>query len=190
MAHITTIGAGIYSDVSFSTDTSFTIAGAGGLSESAWKAFFATVALPGAAGGTGIFRRISNVREMPQFGTPPNIVNVPTYGFKTSKQVQGQADAPSFELNINFVPSDWASATDYLGIYVGNSTPYAFRITLLNSLPTTYVSTAGGLGTVQNTQYYFGGKLEALQINPQLTDSNQATVTVSVQTDFYGPWTS
>jgi len=201
MAHIAAIGAGMFSDISFSTDLTtggWSLAAAPTFSEANWKALFASAVDPGTAGGiTGKFRRLTNIREMPQFGTPPNIVNVPTYGFKTSKQVQGQSDAPTFEIMVNFVPSDWQTATDYLGNYLNGGVQYnayPFRIVLLNAAPTLataaqYASTAPGVGSVANTQYYFGGRLEAIQINPQLTDSNQATVTVSVQTDFYGPWT-
>jgi len=129
-------------------------------------------------------------------GVPPNIVNVPNYGSKTSRQIQGQSDSPSFEVTLNFVPLHWQDAATYLGELVGDGKLWAFRFTLLNSEPTgstfatKYASTAGGVGTVQNSQYYWGGKLEALQVNPQLTDSNTAVITISIQTDFLGAYTS
>jgi len=198
MPHITTIGAGLFSDLSFSTDTAFSTSAASGYIDTDWQAFFATSIALGAAGGTGKFRRLGNVREFPQMGTPPNIVNVPVYGAKTSSQVQGQADAPTFEVTLNFVPEDWKNATDYLGKYVGNGTAYAFRFTLLNAEPAGYASTQAGLGTVKggsagsgkNSQYFWGGKLEALQVSPQLTDANTAIITISIQTVFAGAFTN
>jgi hypothetical protein len=65
---------------------------------------------------------------------------------------------------------------------------------LLNAEPTgagatKYASTAAGLGTVQNSQYYWIGKLEALQVTPQLTDANTATITLTIQSDFFGAYT-
>ncbi len=145
-------------------------------------------------GGTkasGTFVRIKNVREFPSMGTPPNIVNVPVYGSKTSQQIQGQADAPSIELTVNYVPADWAAGT-LLGDAVGDGKQYVFRFALLNAEPAMYSSEstpANGIGSVANSQYFWIGKIEALQVNPQLTDANTATVTVSIQSEFFGAFT-
>jgi hypothetical protein len=46
-----------------------------------------------------------------------------------------------------------------------------------------------GLGTVQNSQYYWIGKMDALQVTPQLTDANTATVTITIQSAFFGAYT-
>jgi hypothetical protein len=64
----------------------------------------------------------------------------------------------------------------------------------MNSEPTgtgdtKYASTAAGIGTVENSQYYWVGKIEALQVSPQLTDSNTATVTLTLQSEFFGAYT-
>jgi hypothetical protein len=78
---------------------------------------------------------------------------------------------------------------------VGDGKQYCFRFTLMNSQPTggttatKYSSTAPGLGTVQNSQYYWIGKMDALQVTPQLTDANTATVTITIQSAFYGAYT-
>ena len=139
--------------------------------------------------------RIKNVREFPAMGTPPNVVNVPVYGSATSQQIQGQADAPSMEITLNYVAADWAKeASNILGSMVGDGNQYVFRFSLLNAEPTgagatKYASTAAGLGTVQNSQYYWIGKLEALQVTPQLTDANTATITLTIQSDFFGAYT-
>ena len=200
MTHISTIGAGLFSDLSFSTEVPVTTAGLAAYAEQDWFDLFATYAALGAAGGAGIFKRIADIRSFPEMGTPPNIVNVPVYGSKTSRQVQGQADAPSFEVEINFIPDNWKVATDYLGGLIGNGVLYAFRFSLLNAEPAGYTSGTAGLGTAlggtagtpacKNSQYFWGGKFEAIQVNPQLTDANTAKLTISIQTAFVGAFTN
>ena len=189
MAHISSIGAGMFSDLSVANPLSTVTAATD--TEAEFVALFATESdTPGA----GAFIRIKNVREFPAMGTPPNVVNVPVYGQKSSQQIQGQADAPSLEVTVNYIPADWAAGS-VLGSMVGDGKLHAFRFTLLNadssgSTPATkYASVAAGLGTVQNSQYYWLGKVEAMQVNPQLTDANTATVTFTIQSPFYGPYT-
>jgi len=197
MTHITSIGAGIFSDLSYSIDNPDLAAPSTAI-EATYKGYFVTLLANGTnvTAGVNEFRRIADVREFPQMGTPPNIVNVPTFGFKTSKQVQGQADAPTFEVTINYVPSDWDTiVTNYKhGSLVGNGKLYPFRFTLLNSAPTgtwaSVDSTGLGAGGIGNSQYFWMGKFEALQINPQLTDGNTAVLTISIQSDFVGPFTN
>ena len=189
MTHISSIGAGIYTDLSMSRET---YNGTLPADETAWKASFAAELANGNAVtvATGEFTRIKNVREFPAIGTPPNIVNVPVYGSKTSQQIQGQADAPSMEISLNYVASDWQAAANYLGSMVGDGLQRPFRFTILNAEPDAYTSLAAGLGTVENSQYFFIGKLEALQVSPSLTDANTATLTISVQSEFYGAYTN
>lgn len=200
MAHITSIGAGLYSDLSVAMPTTQLTAAALAALDTAseFQALFATEV--NAVGGTkaaNTFVRIKDVREFPAMGTPANIVNVPVYGSKTSRQIQGQADAPSLELTLNYVASDWADdATSLLGTAVGDGNIYVFRFALLNTEPTgsttatRYSSTTAGLGVVQNSQYFWYGKIEALLVTPQLTDANTATLTLSMQSDFYGAYTN
>lgn len=179
MAHITSIGAGIYSALAINTTAITNTTSADTLSE--LVALFADELN---------FVEVKNVREFPQIGTPANIVNVPVYGQKTSSQIQGQADAPNIEITINYVPSEWAAGTD-LGDLVGDGNVYAFQFSLLNTKPASLETTAGtsGLGSTANSNFYFRGKVEALLVSPQLTDANQATLTISVQSDFFGPAT-
>ena len=177
MAHINSIGAGIYS--ALAVNTTPLASGAAGDTAAELKALFAD---------DTAFVEIKNVREFPQMGTPANIVNVPVYGQKTSSQVQGQADAPNLEITLNYVPEDWATGSD-LGDMVGDGNQYAFQFSLLNSKPASLEATVGGLGTVKNSNFYFVGKVEALLISPQLTDANQATLTLSLQGEFFGPET-
>jgi hypothetical protein len=198
MAHITSIGAGMFSDLSVAMPTTDLSAAALAALDTAaeFQALFATeIDSIGGTKAANTFVRIKNVREFPAMGTPPNIVNVPNYGSKTSRQIQGQADAPSMEITLNYVPADWAKETgNLLGNAVGDGITRVFRFTLMNAAPTAsgataYSSTTGGIGTVQNSQYYWYGKLEALQVNPQLTDANTATITITIQSDFYGAYT-
>jgi hypothetical protein len=198
MAHITSIGAGMYSDLAVATPSSdLSAAQLAALDTAAeFQALFASeIETQGGTKGTGTFCRIKNVREFPAMGTPPNVVNVPVYGSATSQQIQGQADAPSMEITLNFVAAEWAKETgNILGSMVGDGKQYVFRFGLLNSAPTgsgatKFASTTSGLGTVQNSQYYWVGKLEALQVTPQLTDANTATITITIQSDFFGAYT-
>lgn len=198
MAHINSIGAGMYSDLAVATpQTDFTATSLAALDTSAeFMALFASeINTVGGTKAAGTFVRLKNVREFPAMGTPPNVVNVPVYGSATSQQIQGQADAPSMEITLNYIAADWAKeAGNILGNMVGDGKQYVFRFALLNSEPTAsgdtkYASTSAGLGTVQNSQYFWVGKLEALQVTPQLTDANTATVTLTIQSDFYGAYT-
>lgn len=194
MAHISSIGAGMFSDLAIaaaSADPAFSTLD----TQAEFEALFATeINSAGGTKGTNTFVRVANVREFPSMGTPPNIVNVPVYGQKSSQQIQGQSDAPNLEITVNYVPADWASGT-ILGDMIGNGKLVVFRFALLNSEPTgtgvtKYASTVAGLGTVQNSVYYWFGKAEALLVNPQLTDANTATITMSIQSKFYGAYTA
>lgn len=179
MAHITSIGAGIYSALAVNTTAITSAASVDTLAE--LVALFAD---------DTAFKEIKNVREFPQIGTPANIVNVPTYGQKTSQQIQGQADAPNLEVTINYVPSEWDPTTvGGLGSKVGDGKQYAFQFSLLNTKPASLETNAQGLGATANSNFYFVGKLEALLVSPQLTDANQATLTLSIQSEFFGPAT-
>lgn len=198
MAHISSIGAGMYSDLAVATPaTPFNSATLAALDTAAeFAALFASeIESVGGTKAANTFVRIKNVREFPAMGTPPNVVNVPVYGSATSQQIQGQADAPSMEITLNYVASDWAQEnTNILGSMVGDGNQYVFRFSLLNSAPTgagatKFASSAPGLGTVQNSQYFWIGKLEALQVTPQLTDANTATITLTIQSDFFGAFT-
>ena len=198
MAHIASIGAGLFSDLAVATPASpLNAAALAALDTDAeFMALFATeIASQGGTKAAGTFVRLKNVREFPAMGTPPNVVNVPVYGSKTSQQIQGQADAPSMEITLNYVPAEWAAeASNILGSMVGDGNQHVFRFALLNAEPTgsgdtKYSSTASGLGTVGNSQYFWVGKLEALQVSPQLTDANTATITLTIQSEFFGAYT-
>jgi len=197
MAHITSIGAGLFSDLSVAAPASdFTAAALAALDTAAeFQGLFSTeIDTIGGVKAANTFVRVKNVREFPSMGITPNVVNVPVYGQKSTQQIQGQSDAPSMEIQLNFVSADWAKDTStILGSMVGDGKQYVFRFTLMNAEPagngnTKYASTAPGIGTVQNSQWYFVGKIDALLVNPQLTDANTATVTLTVQSAMYGAY--
>lgn len=126
--------------------------------------------------------RMPSVREFPSIGTPANIVNVPVYGQKTSSQVQGQADAPTLEVTVNYVADDMTEIHNLVG------TDCVFRF-MMASQAVTEDEGASATLAVNNTEFYFLGKIEAILVNPALTDATTATVTLSAQSDFFGPAT-
>jgi len=191
MAQITSIGAGLFTDISIaapSTDLSASALAALDTATEFQALFGEEITSAGGTKGAATFVRITNVREFPSIGTPPNIVNVPVYGSKTSQQIQGQSDAPTIELTLNYVPSEWAADT-ILGDMVGDGIQRVLRFTILNAEPDSYETGAAGIGSVQNSQFYWVGKVEALLVSPSLTDSNTSTVTISVQSAFFGAYT-
>ena len=194
--HISSIGAGMFSGLAVATPaTDLTLAAIAALDTYAeFAALFATeIKSVGGAKAAGTFVDIANVREFPPLGTPPNVVNVPGYGASTSKQIQGQADPNSMEITLNYVPADWANGS-ILGNAVGDGKLRVFRFAMLNSKPTgtgptAMASAPAGLGTVENSQWFFIGKLEAQQVTPNLTDANTSTVTITLQSAFFGAYT-
>jgi len=175
MAHISSLGAGIFTyldiftgTVPANTDTAAEVA-----------ALFVGDT-PGTPNASHI--RMPSVREFPSVGTPANIVNVPVYGQKTSSQVQGQADAPSLEVTVNYVAEDMTAIHNLVGQNV------AFRFMMTASACTPAEGSDSTLAK-ENTEFYFLGKIEAILVNPALTDTTTATVTMSTQTEFFGPAT-
>lgn len=175
MAHISSLGAGIFTYLDLFKGT--IPAGTDTAAECA-ALFVGTT--PGTADADHV--RMPSVREFPSVGTPANIVNVPVYGQKTSSQVQGQADAPSLEVTVNYVAEDMTAIHALVGQNV------IFRFMMAASAVSPDEGAATNLA-VENTEFYFQGKIEAILVNPALTDTTTATVTLSTQSDFFGPAT-
>jgi len=171
MAHISSLGAGIYSYLDIysgsTTPASETASGYAALFASANSADIA---------------RMPSVREFPSIGTPANIVNVPIFGQATSSQVQGQADAPSLEVTVNYIANDMVDFHNLVGQEV------YFRF-LMSNEAVDLTTSLGATIAADNTEFYFKGKIEAILVNPALTDATTATVTLSAQSDFFGPAT-
>jgi hypothetical protein len=161
MAQISSIGAGIYTSLAYIADD---------VNADTASEFLALS-----------MTSISNVRDFPAFLAPANIVNVPAYGQKQSSQIAGQADAPTLEFTINYVPS----VHNAINTLVGNGLTYIFRIRLANApLPATLLS------TTEHTDFYVRGKFASFQVTPSLSDSNQAKIALSTQGDYWGPYTT
>lgn len=187
MAFPTSISAAQFSALAVSRD-----AVPATLNETNLKGNFATAA---------DFEEIANIRDMPAFGTPANIVKVPVYGQAQTQSIGAQSDAPDLELTINFVPDDWAkngnsfATSGTLGDAVADGIAKVFQFALLPAKPPalTTALTAGVGGTlaapVPNALIYFVGKMESLLITPARDDASTATVALSIQSDFYGPYT-
>ena len=184
MAHITNIGAGIFSKVLFEVSeftATFTTA-ATNYENNFNLAEPVSEAIPTSDNS---FTEIPEMREAPSFGVPPSLVNVPNFGSKTSQQVQGQADPTNIEISINYAPIQWTQAR--LGQFVGDDKNHLFAVVLANAQPgggelSDYQLTSA-LG-VPNSITYFVGQIAAVQFQPNLTDSNQATVTIALRSDF------
>jgi hypothetical protein len=175
MAHISSLGAGIFTYLDIFTGT---IPASTDTAAEAAALFVGST--PGAADATHV--RMPSVREFPSVGTPANIVNVPVYGQNTSSQVQGQSDSPSLEVTVNYVADDMTAIHALIG------TNCVFRFMMSASAVTVAEGSAATL-TPENTEFYFLGKIEAILVNPALTDATTATVTLSAQSDFFGPAT-
>jgi len=174
MAHITSLSSGIFSYLDFYN----TAPAATDDTASEYAALFVTA-------NASSIKRLPSVREFPSIGTPANIVNVPVYGQNTSSQVQGQADAPTLEVTVNYVPDDMTDFHTLIG------TQGAFRFMMCSQATTLAASldTASTALAYGNTEFYFKGKIEAILVNPALTDATTAVMTLSTQSDFFGPAT-
>jgi hypothetical protein len=194
MAYPTSISAAQYSALAVSR-----VAVPTTLTEATLKANFSGSTTSGARGD---YVEIKNIRDMPAFGTPANIVKVPVYGQAQTQSIGAQSDAPDLELSINFVADDWAkvnstfgnpsgssAGTGTLGDAVADGVAKVFQFALLPAKPTSLNALVGGVGTVPNALIYFVGKMESLLITPSRDDASTATVALSIQSDFYGPYT-
>ena len=152
-----------------------------------------TALFDGTASGTWV--ELPDVRDMPSFGTPANLVKVPVYGQAQTQAIQAQSDAPDLEFVVNYVPSKWAptgvafSSTGNIGDAKGDGVAKVFQVALLGSLPDGLNATTADLGSVPNAVIYFVGKIESILVNPSRDDATTANVAVSIISDFYGPYT-
>mgnify|MGYP001351141489 CR=1 FL=1 len=177
MAHIDSLSSGIFSYLDIFTDSATVTPTAE--TATGYSALFDTNTTDVDAAD---IVRMPSVREFPSIGTPANIVNVPVYGQNTSSQIQGQSDAPTLEVTVNYNAGDMAAFHTLVGQQV------YFRFMMCDAAVDLADSNAGA-NAAKNTSFYFKGKIEAILVNPQLTDATTATVTLSAQSDFFGPAT-
>lgn len=162
MALISNIGAGIFTTLKFKADSNYTIP----TDDTTHQTFIS---------GSGDFNgatEVTNIREFPSFGKPANIVNVPQYGQAVSSQIQGQSDAPTMEFTMNYVPGSHGA----IQALVQDGLTYVFQLDVKNA------------ETGDNAAFYVKGQIASFEISPNLTDSNQATLTMSTQGDYVGPF--
>ena len=160
MAHITNIASAKFTSLAYVANTANTSADTGDT-----------------LGGLA-YTAVGNVREFPSLGTPSNIVNVPVYGQATSSQVQGQADAPTLEFTLNYVPADHAA----LDTLRKNGTRCAFRVRIMDA----DVASPGDDDAFAD--FYFFGTVASFEITPSLSDALQATMALTIDGDFAGPY--
>ena len=164
----------------------------------------------GDAGRWGVYTYIPNMREAPEFGVPPSLVNVPEFGSLTSKQVQGQADPTNIEVAINYVPAYWTDdklsgmidgKSRLMAIVLANAEPAGYALAGRGTNGATVASPAADAtpivgwassavaNNVQNSIVFFVGEFSALQFQPNLADANQATLTVALKSSFSDAFT-
>jgi hypothetical protein len=194
MTFPTSIGAAQYSALAVSR-----VAVPATLTEAACKAGFTASTTTGSRGD---YVTMENIRDLPAFGTPANIVKVPVYGQAQTQSVGAQSDAPDLEVTLNFVPAQWVPAgsafanpstslagTGTFGDAKGDGISKLFMFALLPARPASFNTTTTGLGTVPNALWFFTGKIESMLVQPARDDAATATVALSIQSDFIGPFT-
>ena len=162
MALISNIGAGIFTKLKYKADSNYTLP----TNDTTHQAFIAS------GGDYASAVEVTHIREFPSFGKPANIVNVPNYGQSVSSQIQGQSDAPTLEFTLNYVPG---SHNTLQGL-VQDGVTYVFQLDVKNA------------STGDNAAFYVKGQVASFEVAPNLTDSNQATLTLSTSTDYTGPF--
>jgi len=188
MAHITSIGASKFTTLDFIANTANNTNSASADLHGLFAANSATILGTQTATDETVqaaVKHVGNIREFPSLGTPANIVNVPVYGQATSSQVSGQSDAPSLEFTVNYIPSDHAN----LDVLRKANTRLCFRVRITDA---DVASDAAGVLTADNADkfadFYFFGTIASFEISPSLSDSLQATIAVTIEGDFSGPF--
>jgi len=195
MPNITSIGAGMYTSLAY-VDLPC-VEGAGSAGVSIGKGDTPTEWIPEFETGTGLAftatdnaRNIGRIREFPNLGIPANIVNVPQYGQAVSSQIAGQSDAPSMDFTFNYVPEEHAFIEDMLR----GGAVYLFRVRLANAKQLTDVDknnlptpNEDNTALVEASDFFFFGKVASFEIVPNLTDSNQLNVSMTIDGEMKGP---
>jgi hypothetical protein len=193
MPHISSIGAGMYTSLTFLNLP--VVEGTGtenavnkGDTPVDWIALFETAGTPWVAGDDTV--NFGRIREFPNLGIPANIVNVPQYGQAVSSQISGQSDAPSMDFTFNYVPTEHS----FIDAMRQGGEQYLFRVRLANakqSVTDTGVNVpsldlAGQL--TEASDFFFFGSVASFEIVPNLTDSNQLNTTLTIDGEMQGPY--
>ena len=137
---------------------------------------------------------MGNIRDMPSFGTPANIIKIPVYGRDQTLSVGAQPDAPDLEFTINYVGSEWDAdgTTSSINSIKADGLTRPMMVQLLSSQAASSKigsDAQAGIAAVPNGVIFFGGRVESALFNPMRDDAATVTVALSVQTDFFGPFT-
>jgi hypothetical protein len=202
MPHISSIGAGMYTSLAYVDLPVVEGAGTDGVSigqgdtPSEWAPEFETGTVGGGYTAAAAANNIGRIREFPNLGIPANIVNVPQYGQAVSSQIAGQSDAPSMDFTFNYVPEEHA----FIEEMRAGGDLYLFRVRLSNAKqdPSKAGNDADGVNlpavdddgnVVESSDFYFFGKVASFEVVPNLTDSNQLNVSMTVDGEMVGPAT-
>jgi hypothetical protein len=135
------------------------------------------------------FLRIQNIGEFPNVGNESAIINVPVFGQAITAQIQGQGDKSPLAIQINYVAEDWKPGTPR-GALIDNYNDAVFRLALCNSIPASYASTSDGLGSIENSQYFWIGRLKTLEVFAKVSGATSATLTMVRNSNFYGAYSN
>jgi hypothetical protein len=196
MPHISSIGAGMYTSLAYVDLPVVEGSGSAGVNigqgdtPAEWTEEFETGSVGGGYTAATAANNIGRIREFPNLGIPANIVNVPQYGQAVSSQIAGQSDAPSMDFTFNYVPEEHA----FIEEMRAGGDLYLFRVRLANAKQDTDVN-KNNLPTVEDgsiveaSDFYFFGKVASFEIVPNLTDSNQLNVSMTIDGEMVGPAT-
>ena len=192
MANITGVQPSLFATLSYVDPDTVTAANIANLGTNAAASTWTNFNTTDLFGSTtmGDVSVVNNLREFPSLGTPANIVNVPVYGQTTSIQVQGQADLPSFEFTLNYVPADHAALQSAVGLT--DNQLYRLRLTNGNNVPAQGAQAAYTAVSelAEHSDFYFLGYVASFEVTPSLSDAMQATMSLAVQSAIVGPLSS
>lgn len=201
MPNITSIGAGMYTSLAYvdlpvveGATGSAGVSVAQGATPTEWAPEFETGNAANGFTAAAAARNIGRIREFPNLGIPANIVNVPQYGQAVSSQIAGQSDAPSMDFTFNYVPEEHA----FIEAMRAGGELYLFRVRLANARqdPSKAGNDADGVNlpsidedgnVTESSDFYFFGKVASFEIVPNLTDSNQLNVSMTIDGEMVGP---
>ena len=195
MPNITSIGAGMYTSLAYiklpvveGNASDPTVDVGKGDTPAEWTAYFETIGTPWVVGDDA--RAFGRIREFPNLGVPANVVNVPQYGQAVSSQITGQSDAPSMDFTFNYVPEEHGE----IATMRESGDTYLFRVRLANAKQVVDAKDGVNLPLIDDdgdirefSDFYFFGSVASFEVVPNLTDSNQLNVTLTVDGGMSGP---
>lgn len=174
MAHISTLGAGFYSElrVTGATSSGVTTLTTADTTDDTAAEFLALATVA-----------VTSVRSFPSVGAPANIVNVPVFGQDQSSQIQAQPDAPTAVFTLNWLPGD--SVQSAIQAANQNNTNYSWGVRASNAeLPATLAA------TTVHSDFWVHANIASFLPSVSASDANTVELTLATQSDWYGPFTT